>query len=197
MSLRPSATGSRSLCWPGRLPGIRSAQWRAPDGANDAKPDGPFETDVARGEILEAVSLNRTVSGAPLREATPVVQTGYRPRCHQVAHRCYSQCQSRDKPAAPVAGPPAPLAGPLAWPPRAEAIEGHLGVSAGASQAEAFARMTPPVCDALLVRSKPYEELRLPSVRRPGLNRQLLGAFVPGGRRPICLGVQGEPSEAR
>lgn len=62
---------------------------------------------------------------------------------------------------------------------RIETIEGHLGMFADASYAEAFVRATPPLCDVLPISRKRYEDLQLPSAARFKLNHQLLGAFVP------------------
>lgn len=62
---------------------------------------------------------------------------------------------------------------------RFESIEGHLGIFAGVSYAEAYIRVSPPVYDTLPVAKKRYEDLKLPSAESSRKNQRLLGAFVP------------------
>lgn len=61
---------------------------------------------------------------------------------------------------------------------RLEAIEGHVGVFAGASYAEAFIRARIPVFNTLPINERRYEDIKLPSAERARKNHQLLGAFV-------------------
>lgn len=62
---------------------------------------------------------------------------------------------------------------------RIEGIEGHLGIFAGTSYAEAFVRLTPDVQDTLPISKKRYEDEQLPSAEQFKRNHQLIGAFVP------------------
>ena len=62
---------------------------------------------------------------------------------------------------------------------RIEGIEGHLGIFAGTSYAEAFVRVTPDVQNTLPISKKRYEDEQLPSSEQFKRNHQLIGAFVP------------------
>ncbi len=61
---------------------------------------------------------------------------------------------------------------------RIEAIEGHCGIFAGVSYAEAFVRARVPVFTTLPINARRYEDLKLTSAERARKNHQLLGAFV-------------------
>ena len=61
---------------------------------------------------------------------------------------------------------------------RIEGIEGHCGIFAGTSYAEAFIRVSPPVCETLPISKKRYEDSRLSSAEDMRKNHQLTGAFV-------------------
>lgn len=61
---------------------------------------------------------------------------------------------------------------------RIEGIEGHCGIFAGVSYAEAFQRTSVPVFTMIPINEKRYEDLKLSSSERMKKNHQLLGAFV-------------------
>jgi LmbE family N-acetylglucosaminyl deacetylase len=73
---------------------------------------------------------------------------------------------------------------------RIEGIEGHAGIFAGTSYAEAFVRVTPPVCETLPINRKRYEDLQLSSAERFKKNHQLLGAFVPEADGSYAWGLK-------
>ena len=76
---------------------------------------------------------------------------------------------------------------------RIEGIEGHCGIFAGTSYAEAFVRTTVPVFDTLPINQKRYEDLKLPSAERMRRNHQLLGAFVREADGSFAWGI--DPDE--
>ena len=61
---------------------------------------------------------------------------------------------------------------------RLEGIEGHCGIFAGVSYAEAFIRLTIPVHETLPINARRHGDLQLPSAESMRKNHQLLGAFV-------------------
>ena len=74
---------------------------------------------------------------------------------------------------------------------RLEGIEGHAGIFAGCSYAEAFIRVSPPLYETLPINRRRYEDSKLSAAERFRKRQQLLGAFVPeadgscvGGRKP-------------
>ncbi len=62
---------------------------------------------------------------------------------------------------------------------RIEAIEGHLGVFAGTSYAEAYVRAQPPVVETLPIDRHRFGNEKLSSSEQMRRNHQLTGAFVP------------------
>jgi len=62
---------------------------------------------------------------------------------------------------------------------RIEAIEGHLGVFAGTSYAEAYVRAHPPVVETLPIDNHRFENEKLSSSQQMRRNHQLTGAFIP------------------
>ncbi len=73
---------------------------------------------------------------------------------------------------------------------RIEAIEGHVGVMACASYAEAFVRVTPHLYDTLPISRKRYDDHHLSHAERFRLNHQLLGAFVPEADGGYAWGIE-------
>ena len=61
---------------------------------------------------------------------------------------------------------------------RIEGIEGHCGIFASTSYAEAFQRVSIPVFTMLPINKKRYEDIQLSSAEQMKKNYQLLGAFV-------------------
>ena len=75
---------------------------------------------------------------------------------------------------------------------RIEGIEGHCGIFAGTSYAEAFVRLKVPVFDTLPINPKHHADLQISSAESMKNNHQLLGAFVKEADGGWAWGVEAE-----
>ena len=72
---------------------------------------------------------------------------------------------------------------------RLEGIEGHCGIFAGTSYAEAFVRVGVPVHETLPISQRRYDDLKLSSAERFRKDHLLLGAFVRDADGSFAWGV--------